>query len=459
MTTAIASTSIASKSRILALGFCAALFTIALVRLAGMVAANAVDVPCEDQWDALRFLFEDQGPLAGFRQQHGPPRLGLSAVVDWYLYRATGWDVRAESWACVAALGLSALLAMHLSARLRGRPSWRDAAFALLILSPVTWEALILTPFLAHSILPLLLVVLLAQAWTTTAPAIRLPAVGLLGGIALFSGFGFCAAFASVGLAMLLWIKPGGTVANRHQLLIPIGLFLVFAAWFAWGYRWDPAVPGWHFPVANWWDYPRFMALMFTNLLGLRSLGLLPTAAGGVVLAAVLGVWGLSTIRIVRGIATRRDNTIWLLASTSLAYAAFTAVGRLPVNIEAAFMWRYTPLTMPAICALLLASEELHARSGLHHYALVGTGLMFALTATIWANFAPERNAAAISRCKRTWVATYLATGDLQTANEASHYWVYWPNPTAPHIAVKMDWLRAHQLSLFRPESTNAPAP
>ena len=448
-----------SRNTVLLMGVFGGLFMIAFVRLAGLVADNAVDVPYGDQWDALRYMFEDQGPIAGFYQQHGPHRLGLASIIDWYLYRMTGWDVRAESWMCVFVLGLSALVAIHLSFKLRGKLSWRDAVLPLLILSPVSWETIILTPFLAHSILPLLLVMLLVEAWIAPTPKVRFIMVGVLSGIALFSGFGFSAAFASISLAILLCLKPSAGVSSRWQLMVPLGIFSAFAVWFACGYRWDPAVPGWCFPVAHWWDYPRFMALMFTSLLGMRSLAVIPTAAGALLLIAALVLWVRSTARILKGIANLRDIAMWLLVSTSLFYAWFTAVGRLPVNIEAAFMWRYAPLMMPAVVALHIAADEFLEKVDCRRFAQVYAALVIVVITMIWANLQPERNAATVGRAKRIWVETYLATNDMVAANAASNFALNWFDPTSQQVAARLDWLKARQLSFFRTTDRDPSSP
>ena len=185
------------------------IFGVCLVRVVGFVQDNAVDLLFNDQWDALWPLFEGRGPWDAFLMQHGPPRLGLGGLINWFLYGATGWDVRAEAWAGVVMLALAAVAALTLAGRLRGRLAWTDAAFPLLLLSLVHWETLILTTFPGAQILPLLLTLVLACAWSADRPVTRALGVGLVGALTLFSGYGMCGAPATMGLAGLLWLRPG----------------------------------------------------------------------------------------------------------------------------------------------------------------------------------------------------------------------------------------------------------
>ncbi len=434
-------------------------FALGLLRLVGLVADNAVDILVEDQWDMLRPLFQQEGPLACFLQQHGPHRLGLGGLVNWYLYNATGGDVRAESWATLVTLTLAAGVAVGLAVRLRGRLSWSDAAFPLLILSPVQWETMLLTPFLGHSILPLLLTLLLALAWTIKAPGWRVFSVGVLSGVALFTGFGLCGAVASAGLAGLFWLRPEAPAGTtRRQATWLLALALLALGLFALHYRWEPAVPGWRFPVPQWWDYARFPALMFTSLLGWRALTPASTALGGGVLVLCLVAWADATRALYLRRATARDRAVWLLIGASMVYAALTAVGRLPIRLEAAFMWRYTTLMLPAVCGLLLAAEawtENRPAWMRHGRALLG----LALAGVIWGDLQPERNAAAIAYGKMRWVAAYLHTRDLAAANRAARYEVYSPAPASPIIAEQLRWLERHRWSFLRALPVEAPEP
>ena len=101
----------------------AAVFILGLIRLIGFVQDNAVDLLFEDQWAFLTPMFKGEGPWASFEYQHGPHRLGLGGLIEWYLYHATGWDVRADAWAAIVVLAVAAFTAgliALLLARVRG---------------------------------------------------------------------------------------------------------------------------------------------------------------------------------------------------------------------------------------------------------------------------------------------------------------------------------------------------
>ena len=426
-------------------------FIVCLVRLVGFVQDNAVDVLCEDQWDFLRPLFEGRGPWSCFFWQHGPHRQGLGGLIDWYLYRATDWDVRAEAWAAVAVLCLATIAAIALAARLRGRLSWSDAAFPLLLLSPIHWETMTYTPNLAHSILPLLFTFLLAYAWGPAGPTTRIVGVGIFATLTLFTGYGSCGAPVSIGLALLVLLRPGDgpTGVDRRQATLILLILGLAIAVFASGYHWDRGTPGWRFPVPNWWDYGRFGALMFTSLIGWRAISILSTTAGAIMLGLVLISFLASAAAIWRRNATARSRAVWILTGTSLIYAALTAVGRLPVTVQAAFMWRYITLMMPAVCGLALAVEGWATRRGIRFRLGFAIGWV-ALACVVWSNFSPEDNGAIVARAKNLWVESYLQTRDLDAANKASGFLVYSPEPVSPVIADRLRWLEQRHLSFFR---------
>ena len=443
----------ASRAPLFRAIFVLSVVAVCLIRLAGFVADNAVDLLFDDQWDALRPLFENRGPWNAFFMQHGPPRLGLGGLIDWFLYDATNWDVRAESWAGVIVLALTTVTALALAVRLRGHLAWSDAAFPLLLLSTVHWETLLLTPFLAAKILPLLLTLLLALIWSANISRLQTAGLAVFGILTLFTGYGFCGFPVTVALALLLaWRASAETSSHRAKLIPLLLLFAAAVVVFASTYQWSTGTSDWRFPVPNWWDYPRFCALMFTSLLGWRANTFSSAALGAVVLILVIAAFLAAARLIWRGQSTPRTRAVWILAGTSLTYSALTAIGRLPTNLEAAFLWRYTTLMMPALCGLALAAEGWAQSRSRPWRAGVGVAWL-ALAATVWSNFTPESYAATIAQGKRQWISSYLATHDLKAANQASGYWVYFPEPDSPVIAEKLRWLEQRHFSFFRDAS------
>lgn len=112
-------------------------------------------------------------------------------------------------------------------------------------------------------------------------------------------------------------------------------------------------------------------------------------------------------------------------------------------------MWRYITLMMPALCGLALAVEG-WTRSRRPQWRLGFRIGWLALAGVVWSNFTPESYAAILAHGKRLWVASYLQTRDLNAANKASDFGVYFPDPASPLIAEKLRWLEQRQLSFFR---------
>lgn len=420
-----------------------------LIRLVGFAQDCAVDLLFDDLWDALTPLFKGEGPLQAFLYQHGPPRMGLGGLLEYFLYRATHWDVRAVSWAAVVVLAFAGIAAVFLATRLRGNLRWTDLGFPLLILTPIHWESMTLTPSLAAMILPLFLTIGSALAWSVNDKRVQSLAVITLGALNLFTGYGVCSGPVLFMLAALILIRPTRSharVGRRTAIAILCGMF-ASAALYAHGYEWMPAVPGWKFPVSNWWDYPRFVALMFTSLAGLRSLSASAHLVGALLLCLTLFVFTRASLNLWRSRDTPRDLAVWVLTGTSLSYGAMTAVGRLPVSIEGAFMFRYATLMTPAIIGLGLAADEWTSDLSLKRFLPCA---WVALTVVMWSNFAPERHGQAIAVAKTKWISSYLATHDLKAANAASNFWVYYPAPESPMIQQRLRWLEENHLSFFR---------
>jgi hypothetical protein len=277
-----------------------------------------------------------------------------------------------------------------------------------------------------------------------------------LGGLGLFSSYGLCGTVAAMGLGILLWLRPdqGQAKIGRRQAALILFCLGGAVAVFAHGYRWEPGVPGWRFPVSNWWDYPRFCALMFTSLLGFRSISMGTVAVGAGLFGLVLGAFIGAAVMIWRREATARAKVVWILTGTTLFYAALTAIGRLPMNVQAAFLWRYMTLMTPGVCGLALAAEGWASTRPKAVQRCISIGWI-ALAGMIWGNFLPEQYGAAVAQGKKIWIASYLRTHDLRAANKEANCSIYFPEPESPLIAGRLRWLEQRHLLFFRDVENN----
>ncbi len=441
----------ARRRELLAFTAVGAAFALALARLASLVAATAVNLPFQDQWDLLKPMFAGAGPWACFDLQHGPHRQGLGGLVNWVLYNATGWDVRAEAWAGCVILALAALSAVALAWRLRGRLAWSDAAFPLLLMATVNWETMLLTANIAHGILPVLLTLGLALAWTVPSAPRRAGLLVAVGFFALFTGFAACAFLVCGGLAVLRAVRPAAGDTRGARWLVLAG-FAVAVVLFALGYVWQPAVPNWRFPVDRISDYPRFLALMYASLAGWREISAGSLAIGGGALALVLAAFAWALHGVWRRTSAAAAPVL-LLTGTALVYGAFTAVGRLPAGIEAAFMWRYLPLLLPGIVGVALAAEAWAASLSPALRLLPGMAVLGAAL-VVWGNFKPDRYAAIVADGKRLWIKSYLETRDLAAANRRSDFFVYRADEDGAWLGARLRWLEERKLTFFKDART-----
>jgi len=173
------------------------------------------------------------------------------------------------------------------------------------------------------------------------------------------------------------------------------------------------------------------------TIVGFILFGLVVTAF----FAAAITIW-----RRQRGSASARgldpDRNL-------VAVRGIDRVGRLQVTLQAAFMWRYVTLLMPAVCGLALAAEGWIISRGNRCRLGFAVGWLL-LAGVVWSDFKPEDNAAIMAKGKNLWVATYLRTRDLNAANQAARFSIYSLDPASPVIAGRLRWLDQRHLSFFR---------
>ena len=442
-------------TRALSLSAVGVVFLLCLLRLGSLIADFAVNVPFADQWDFLAPIFEGRGPFASFLHQHGPHRQGLGGVLQWFLYAATGWDVRAEAWLAFALLSGAAILLILASVRIRGRLSVADAAYPLAILAPFHWETMLLTPNIAHSILPFFFACLLVLLHTSPLAPARATVAGLVGALAFFTGFGVCVAGVLGVLHLVILLRrPPHSPAERAGSLVVLTILLIGVLSFFIGYRWQPAVPGWSFPVPDWWNYGRFCADMCASSLGYRTRGISTALVGLALFLGLVAAFALALRSLwAKGRSTAAVSAA-LLTGTALAYAALTAFGRQPLGAEAAFLWRYRTLMLTGTCGLLLALAALPCP---RRVACLPAILALFLGFRVWLDFRPETLAAAVSKGKTAWIAAYLATHDISEANRRSDFWIYPPEQGPGPLPGRLAWLEARHLSFFASPAGRSP--
>ncbi len=410
------------------------------------VSLYAENLLYHDQWDLYRPMFDEAGIFDAFFHQHGPHRQGLGGMATYLLASATDWSTIAESYMIAGCLVLAAFLAIRLKSRLVGGLSYADVAIPLIILNPVQIETILLSPNIAHSVLPLAMLLLIANTWTSQNSAFRYGVSSLLAGMALFTGFGI---FVWLGLLSLLIFDcvlefRGGWRYRSYQSLTSILFLLICIGIFMIGYQWNPANPYYVFPHKPLIDYIAFVDYLFGRLFYLPKI--IRPYIGFLVFLSVLIAMVYAFIKYVY---SRNEHEMYpvtyLFLATSLLFVGFAAVGRVSLGVDGGGSSRYLTLALPAILAIYFIIVELGQKAIGKMAGAVFAGLMMFsyLSNTFFAHEKSEEKHLA----KLHWIQVYQATGSMKEAEETSGLLLY---PNIEAIEARMAYMRERKLNLFK---------
>lgn len=394
-------------------------------RLPGLSWLMSVNVPFSDQWAILRSLedgFQWSDVLTAFRWQHGPHRQGLSFAFVLPAYHFSHWSVRLDSLLMAAEQLLAGALMLRLRRQLVPGP-WGlgDAILLLLFWGVCTFETLVVAPNASHSIFPLLLLMLLANAWLLPVGLARFVALSFLILGLTFTGFGITAIGPVMGvLALQLWRTRGAERRHAAGLLlacaVSLGLFLQ-------DYHFVVAADGFEAMRPNPLDYLHFMVAMFSHfLLQLHRAPrwvLYPVGACVLAALAFAGLRALKALLVARPAQDEHDDTrlaevCLILIGCSLAFALLTAYGRVQLGVAAATASRYTALLMPGVGALVLLLMKARRWSA---------PLLLALLVLLTLRVVPESRQAWLqsryyASMKLCWLEHYRPAADFDAASE-----------------------------------------
>lgn len=431
-------------------GIVLVVFGLLAARLLVMIDAHAVNVLFWDQWDLFDAFFADAGFWEMFRWGHGPHRQGVAFPITRWVMDATAWNARADAFHVAAWVIGATALAIALRRRLFGNLALTDVAIPVLLLTPAQYGIFIHTPNASHGAAPLALLVAQAFAWTLPRLEVRLAVVLVLNFLLLHTGFGL---FAGAGTLLLLAAETIAARRRGEPRAVAFGsvalvLALASVAVFFVGYRPDTAVDDFQFPSPHWPQYPRYVALMLANVLGLKGIGPLPTFAG--FLALILAAWvtGERILRLLRGAdEDRTSRVVVALVLFSLLFCAATAVGRISLGMNAAQSTRYVPLVVPLFLGLFLHVQDLAPRPRM----LVSATLVVVFVAATFPMRAPEAAfMRVLHQAKQSWAETYRRTGSIDEADRAAGRRIYHSDPESTRLQQKLDWMEERRLGLFR---------
>lgn len=427
----------------------AVVFAALAFRLFRLTSHYAVNIFFWDQWDFNdATLFRNHSLWEIFRWQHGPHRQGLGGVLAALVEPWFRWNSRTEAFLVTGIVVVAGLCILCLKYRLFGSLSWTDVAIPMIVFSPAQWEPLWNTVNLAHGVLPVLLIVLYCLAWTWRNERAKYALITVLNFGILYTAFGFFIGLLTpVLLAARLRADTARSVAARTYLWFCTVAALASLASFFVGYSNKKDASGcsslFSSPPGS---YFRFFDLMFATPFGIRGAGVLPTLAGGVVLAAVAAIAVVSWRRVLGDCGKQRSVYLVLavLSAYSLLFGVAAAVGRTCTGLAEAHTSRYANYKQLAVLSLYFAALALRpVRWRISPASLAPVILIPSLFIT-----APDaEDMAALHKLKADWRECYLsgrAADDCDDDNGAIH-----PDPERTHLQQKLDYLRATRQNLF----------
>ena len=419
------------------------------VRFFTFISDYAVNVLFYDQWDFLSLFFKGQaGPGELFLYQHGPHREGLGLIVDSFLYPATRWNTRAESFFIGGCIFAAALLALLLKYRLFGRLSYADIAIPLIFLTTAQYETFIGTPNAAYSGIPLLLILCYCLALTARRYQVRYALCLALNFFIIFTGFGVFLGPVTIGMFALQCYRR---VRGASDIPLGASVFVLVLAIASMGafflnYRFEPAVACFVFPDPHLFAYPHFLAVMAARFFGVASsLGI----AALVGIPVVLCVAGISAVLASKLISKDSLGNVQLVAAILLAFsilfAVDTAIGRACLGTGAALAPRYATLLIPGVTAVYFYLQTL-SPDGIRR----GITSIFILL-LIPGCLSVDGGADWYADGKRAWVQCYLSSENISECDKSAGFVIH-PYPDQTGLKQKLDFLKAHRLNLFSPQ-------
>ena len=415
-----------------------------------------------DQWSFYQPMFEGAGWWELFTWQHGPHRQGLAFVLTAMVQEWSGWDVRVESAWIFGQLVLATGLALMLKWRLVGRIRFYDIWILVACLSLISYETIILVPNASHSVFPLLGLMGVANIWPKTMTLTRGLGLGLLAFIMMFTGFGlFGAGMITLLLGLTVGLSWGDPDRSRRWGAI-LGVVLSGLGWtiFMQGYVFLPASEGYHFPHLPVSDYLRFVTLMLAGRMGFDGTSLGAYIFGGMAIVASLTGVVIAVRRLRRSAPDRVAMVGLLLVGASLAFAGFTAVGRVHLGVDGGMVSRYMPLLFPLWMGLDLLASRLkmtRVRVGVTVFAsLMAVGPWLYVVGrpsgdwvgTVGLRDGDLTNVRSFQAGKLAWIDAVAQQGDWRIAEQIAPKGVF-PFTEFLNLDAKLAALQNEQLSFF----------
>ncbi|MCF8367146.1 MAG: hypothetical protein K9H16_15255, partial [Bacteroidales bacterium] len=159
--------------------------------------------------------------------------------------------------------------------------------------------------------------------------------------------------------------------------------------------------------------------------------------------SVLVAIFGFSLFRVVKFL-DKKSSVIFYLASFTLLFIAFTAIGRVCLGVLGAFTSRYVTYTIPGMIAIYFGILNFKNYPRLRYMFLAGFLLLL---------FAKETTVSSSNvinwfyEGKKNWVECYLQNRNIEECNRKANFKVYLDDKL---IEKKLKFLEENNLSFFK---------
>jgi hypothetical protein len=427
-------------------------FLLSAARMFQLISFYAVNVFFSDQWefnDAT--LFQKHSLWQMFAWQHGPHRQGLGALFAKLVDPPLQWNSRIESFIVGGVVVVAAICVLWLKKRLYGSLSVCDIAIPAILFTPAQWETLVLTPNFAHGSFPLLLVALYCLAWTIKRAGVKYPLVLFINFVTIYTGFGlFLGILTPILLLLDYWTSSARVGLTRAQLVGALLVSLASLASFFVGYKFNADLDCFSFEPKSPLSYLMYVALMCSNVLAVRGVGVVPQAVGLAILILLLAAACLAARRLLRrqdlgpeGDERKKSLIPLTLISYVLLFCAGTAYGRLCGGLGNAQSSRYVIYLELGLLGLYF--QLLDSRSPKRNVLLAGLLASVVAASTV----ADSARMNYFRQVKQEWKACYIRTESIEGCNRFVGFPIFSHAPERTHLQEKLQYLKETGQNLY----------
>lgn len=312
-------------------------------------------------------------------------------------------------------------------------------------MSPAQFGLFAATPNISHGSMPFVLLILYALAWLGKSK-FKYPLICLLNFLMIYTGFGFF--IGPITILLFLFDFFHSPKKERISLGIALIFSLLSLAVFFVDYNFHhPEELAEEVSNSSVFSYLAFILVCLANYWSLIITNVWDYLFGAMnlILIAFLLFQSMKSLR--KDPMNQSQRVIFILSAFTLLFLIGLALGRAPYGIGGAKASRYVIYFSPAYIALYLYIDKI--RFGTYFWKFI-----FA-TAVLYPTFNTSqyyRKMESLKTNKMNWVEAYKETEDIEKANLKSNSKIF-PKPDKIGLKNRLEYLKTHQLNLYKTES------